>query len=93
MIQKCIIQQKTVTFYKLQAWSDMSNLYFDVLKCKVMHTGKKNHEKKLFNDIRKADILTLEASPTEKDLGLEVTFDNNLKFYIHLILECIRWLK
>ena len=28
--------------YRLQNWSDDWNLYFNLSKCKVMHTGKKN---------------------------------------------------
>ena len=27
--------------YRLQEWSDMWNLYFNVIKCKVMHIGRR----------------------------------------------------
>ena len=30
--------------YRLQEWSDVWKLYFNVTKCKVMHTGRKNEE-------------------------------------------------
>ena len=30
--------------YRLQEWSDVWKLYFNVTKCKVTHIGKKNEE-------------------------------------------------
>ena len=41
---KSKIQEDIYTNYRLQEWSDMWNLCFNVTKGKVMHVGRKNEE-------------------------------------------------
>ena len=62
---------------KLIEWSNKWQLPFNVTKCKVMHYGNNNpNNQYIMNNI------SLEETPTEKDLG--VTFDQNLKFSTHI---------
>ena len=60
----------------LGKWSKKWQLPFNAEKCKVMHLGKKNpnHDYMLNDHI-------LEASTTEKDLGVHI--DDQLKFHVH----------
>jgi hypothetical protein len=65
----------------LQDWTNQWNLYFNVLKCKVLHIGKKNEEVK-YKMFVENDILEIEITDEEKDLG--VIFDKNLTFDGHI---------
>ncbi len=67
--------------YKLQEWSDLWNLYFNVSKCKVMYIGKNNPETKYNMKLDTANTQIISCN-AEKDLG--VTFDKNLNFDQHI---------
>ena len=67
--------------YKMQEWTEVWNLYFNVSKCKVMHLGKKNDCKDYVMKIESCNQ-KLETCDEEKDLG--ITFDNSLNFDIHI---------
>ena len=67
--------------YQMQRWTEKWNLYFNVLKCKVMHIGKSNPRHEYFMKIEN-DKQRLEKCEEEKDLG--ITFDSNLNFEIHI---------
>ena len=67
--------------YRLQEWCDTWNLYFNTSKCKVLHIGKDNPR----NDYKMkvgTDLVNVQTCTEEKDLG--VTFDNLLKFDVHI---------
>ena len=67
--------------YKLQDWSDVWNLYFNVSKCGVLHIGKTNQEQPYY--MRQNDNLQrINTLTEEKDLG--VTFDKMLSFDLHI---------
>jgi len=54
---------------KLQEWTDQWNLYFNVLKWKVLHRGKFNPEYDYKMKIMDA-VKNLESSAEERDLGV-----------------------
>ena len=62
---------------KVFEWSQTWQLPFNTSKCKCLHYGKKNpHHQYFLNNI------PIQNCTEEKDLG--VTFDNTLKFKIHM---------
>ena len=67
---------------KLQEWTKKWHLYFNALKCKVMHLGIKNprHSYTMTND--DGINVTLNSCTEEKDLG--VYFDSSLTFNSHV---------
>jgi len=71
-----------VDINKLQDWSELWNLYFNVAKCHVMHMGKKN-ENYEYTMKMKDDVIVINTCEEEKDLG--VTFDANLSFDPHIL--------
>ena len=65
----------------LQDWSHKWQLYFNCTKCKCIHFGKNNP----CNDYyfhNEEDNQSIPKCTEEKDLG--VTFDNSLKFDLHI---------
>ena len=60
----------------IQDWSNRWQLPFNTTKCKVMHFGTKNPQRKY-----RMKNHTLESTEQEKDLG--VMIDPTLKFHIH----------
>ena len=76
--KKDAIQQD---LYKLQEWTELWNLYFNVSKCKVMHIGKKNPKTEYYM-MMEGSQRKLDTCAEEKDLG--ITFDTNMKFDIHI---------
>jgi hypothetical protein len=66
---------------RLQEWSGVWNLYFNVNKCKVMHIGKGNPARQ-YTMTLEGDERVIETCTTEKDLG--VTFDALLNFDAHI---------
>ena len=70
---------------RLQNWSDKWNLYFNVVKCKVLHGGKNNPEHD-YNMKMKGVNRPLQKFEGEKDFS--VIFDKDLSFDTH-IQKCI----
>lgn len=73
------VMQKDI--HQLQEWSNKWKLFFNVSKCKVLHTGKNNPKcdyEMIVNDV----IEKLNECEEEKDLG--VTFDAQLSFDPHI---------
>jgi hypothetical protein len=73
------VMQKDI--HQLQEWSNKWKLFFNVSKCKVLHTGKNNPKcdyEMIVNDV----IEKLNECEEEKDLG--VTFDAHLSFDPHI---------
>ena len=66
--------------FRMQKWTEKWNLYFNVLKCKVMHIGKSNPKNPYYMKIED-EKQKLEVCDEEKDLG--ITFDSNLNFDKH----------
>ena len=66
---------------RLQEWTKIWQLYFNSMKCKVLHFGKNNpkHEYFIQND---TDKVKLSQCQQENDLG--VIFDENLSFDQHI---------
>ena len=67
--------------YKMQSWTEKWNLYFNVLKCKVMHIGKKNPQNHYYMKIEN-EKQKIETCREEKDLG--IIFDEALNFDNHI---------
>lgn len=67
--------------YKLQEWSNIWNLYFNVSKCGVLHFGKNNQGNKYYMKV-KDSVEQIKDLNEEKDLG--VIFDNKLSFDTHI---------
>ena len=44
MILTCTCMKIQEDIYRLQEWSSLWNLYFNVTKCQVMHIGRKKGE-------------------------------------------------
>ena len=65
--------------YKMQSWTEKWNLYFNVLKCKVMHIGKRNPQHHYYMKIED-EKQKIETCREEKDLG--ITFDEALNLII-----------
>ena len=63
--------------YSMCDWSNIWQILFHVLKCKVIHYGRGNPEYSYFMNARE-----LEAVTEEKDLG--VLFQKDLKFSSHI---------
>ena len=70
---------------KLQEWSELWQLLFNVDKCKVLHMGKNNPNNVYFMRMND-EIIEIKACTEEKDLG--VTFDSNLLFDRHIV-NCV----
>ena len=64
----------------------MWNLYFNVTKYKVMHTGRKSEEADYKMKVNEDECTRIAKRSEEKDLG--VTFDNGFSFDVH-IQSCI----
>lgn len=67
--------------HKLQEWSNKWKLFFNVSKCKVLHTGKKNPNSSYVMTVND-DVEKIKECEEEKDLG--VTFDCDLSFDPHI---------
>ena len=63
---------------RLQEWSDMWNLYFNVTKCKVMYTGRRNEEANYKMKVNEDEYRSIAKCNEEKDLG--VTFNKSFSF-------------
>ena len=70
---------------KLQEWTELWNLYFNVNKCKILHVGRNNPRHEYYMKVNK-DTCRVDVCNEEKDLG--ITFDEKLSFDIH-INSCI----
>ena len=66
---------------KLQKWSEMWNLYFNVDKCKVLHVGRRN-PKLEYKMVVGGLYKLLQSCEEEKDLG--VIFNMSLNFDTHI---------
>ena len=68
---------------RLQDWTQTWNLYLNVLKCHVLHVGKKNPVCKYTMRLTEGvDDSVLKECVEEKDLG--VVFDKALSFDTHI---------
>ena len=67
----------------LDDWAKEWQLSFNSSKCKVMHIGSRNPQRK-YHMIQKDTTVELETS--EKDIGVNV--DSNLKFDRHVEIQC-----
>ena len=68
---------------RLQCWADKWQLRFNATKCKVMHLGNSNM-KYDYQMKENGNLVKLEASDCEKDLGVNV--DKDLKFSKHAMI-------
>ena len=66
--------------FRLLDWSVLWQLNFNVLKCCVLHTGKKNNHNIYY--MNKDKTCQLKTVDQEKDVG--VVFSNDLKFDKHI---------
>ena len=71
---------------RLQEWSDMWNLYFNVTKCKAIHIGRKNEEADYKMKVNEDEYRSIAKCNDEKDLG--IVFDKSFSFHVH-IQTCI----
>ena len=69
---------------RLQDWSDMWNLYFNVTMCKVVHIGRKNEEAdyKMKVNHNEDKYRSIAKCNMEKDLG--VIFDKSFSLDVHI---------
>ncbi len=76
-------QQSTIQddLLKLQSWSDIWQLQFNIMKCKTLYLGKDNC-KETYNMQNDQNPVSLEETVAEKDLGVFV--DNALNFRTHI---------
>ena len=67
--------------YLLQEWCDTWSLYLNLSECEVLYIGKDNP----WNDYKMkvgTDLVNVQTCTEEKDWG--ITFDNLLKFDVHI---------
>ena len=67
---------------RLQEWSDMWSLYFNVTKCKATHIGRKKKEAVYKMKVNEDEYRSIAKHNEEKDLG--VIFDESFFFDVHL---------
>ena len=67
---------------RLQRWSDLWNLYFNVTKCKILHIVKNNQEIVYKMKLSEYNYDNIAKCEEEKDLG--VIFDKYLSFDAHI---------
>ena len=72
--------------YRLQEWSDMWNLYFNVTKCMAMRIGRKNEEADYKMKVNEDEYRSIAKCNEEKDLS--IIFDKSFSFDVH-IQSCI----
>ena len=84
----CNSQQERETLQQdlnsLQEWSNVWQLRFKTKKCKVMHLGRNNplHN---YIMIEKEEVVTLNSTEREKDLGVYIDTELNFRYHVDRI--------